>query len=77
MFQAYLAFQELRGEAPVPYKRSLDEGAVVLNTLPPSSSASPANPPTTVPNTLSYTSSALAPYLTTPKVPRLAMMPDS
>ncbi|CAO2632954.1 Syngr4 [Lemmus lemmus] len=77
IFQAYLAFQDLRDEAPVPYKRSLDEGAVVLNTLSPSSTASPTNPSTTGPNNVNYTSSALSPYLTTPKAPRLAMMPDS
>ncbi|XP_028715074.1 synaptogyrin-4 isoform X1 [Peromyscus leucopus] len=77
IFQAYLAFQDLRDEAPVPYKRSLDEGGVVLNTLSPSSTISPVNPPTTGPNSVSYTSSALSPYLTAPKGPRLAMMPDS
>ncbi|XP_049977166.1 synaptogyrin-4 isoform X1 [Alexandromys fortis] len=77
IFQAYLAFQDLRNEAPFPYKRSQDEGAVVLNTLSPSSTSSPADPPTTGPNSVSYSSSALSPYLTTPKAPRLAMMPDS
>ncbi|XP_062947773.1 synaptogyrin-4 isoform X1 [Cynocephalus volans] len=77
IFQAYLAFQDLRNDTPVPYKRSLDEGGVVLTTLSPPSAASPVNTPTTDPNSLSYTSSALSPYLTTPKAPRLAMMPDN
>uniref|UniRef100_A0A8C5K5T5 Synaptogyrin n=1 Tax=Jaculus jaculus TaxID=51337 RepID=A0A8C5K5T5_JACJA len=76
IFQAYLAFQDLREESPVPYKRSLDEGGVVLNTLSPPT-ASSVNIPTTGPNNLIYTSSALSPYLSTPKVPRLAMMLDS
>ncbi|NP_001020815.1 synaptogyrin-4 isoform X1 [Rattus norvegicus] len=77
ILQAYLAFQDLREEAPVPYKRSLEEGSVVLNTLSPSSTTSPANPTVTGPNSLSYSSSALSPYMTAPKAPRLAMMPDS
>lgn len=77
IFQAYLAFQDLRNDAPVPYKRSLDEGGVVLTTLSPPSAASPINTPTTGPNSMSYASSALSPYLTTAKVPRLAMMPDN
>ncbi|XP_045845085.1 synaptogyrin-4 isoform X2 [Meles meles] len=77
IFQAYLALQDLRNDTPVPYKRSLDEGGVVLTTLSPPSAASPANTPTTGPNNLSYASSALSPYLTTPKAPRLAMMPDN
>ncbi|GAB1292103.1 Synaptogyrin-4 [Apodemus speciosus] len=77
IFQAYLAFQDLRDEAPVPYKRSLEEGSVVLNTLSSSSTTSPAHPPITGPNSLTYTSSALSPYMTAPKAPRLAMMPDS
>lgn len=50
---------------------------MVLNTLSPSSTTNPANPPITGPNSLSYTSSALSPYMTTPKTPRLVMMPDS
>ncbi|KAL6053719.1 hypothetical protein STEG23_018952 [Scotinomys teguina] len=61
IFQAYLAFQDLRDEAPIPYKRSLDEGAVVLNTLSSSSTTTPVNLPTTGPNSLSYSSSALSP----------------
>lgn len=77
ILQAYLAFQDLREEAPVPYKRSLEEGSVVLNTLSPSSTTSPANPTVTGPNSLSYSSSAMSPYMTAPKAPRLAMMPDS
>ncbi|XP_054567088.1 synaptogyrin-4 isoform X2 [Eptesicus fuscus] len=77
IFQAYLAFQDLRNDAPVPYKRSLDEGGVVLTTLSPPSAASPINTPATGPNSMSYASSALSPYLTTAKVPRLAMMPDN
>ncbi|XP_008055025.1 synaptogyrin-4 [Carlito syrichta] len=77
IFQAYLAFQDIRNDAPVPYKRSLDEGGVVLTTLSPPSAASPINMPTTCPHNLSYASSALSPYLTPPKAPRLAMMPDS
>ncbi|XP_011376458.1 synaptogyrin-4 isoform X2 [Pteropus vampyrus] len=77
IFQAYLALQDLRTDAPVPYKRSLDEGGVVLTTLSPPSAASPINMPAAGPNSLSYASSALSPYLTTPKVPRLAMMPDN
>ncbi|XP_059521938.1 synaptogyrin-4 isoform X2 [Myotis daubentonii] len=77
IFQAYLAFQDLRDDAPVPYKRSLDEGGVVLTTLSPPSAASPINTPTTGPNSMSYASSALSPYLTTAKVPRLVMMPDN
>ncbi|XP_029425145.1 synaptogyrin-4 isoform X2 [Nannospalax galili] len=77
IFQAYLAFQDLQNETPVPYKRSLDEGGVVLNTLSPPSSTSLANPPTMCPNSLSYTSSALSPYLTTQKAPRLTMIPDN
>lgn len=77
IFQAYLAFQDLRNDTPVPYKRSLDEGGVVLTTLSPPSAASPINTPTTGPNSMSYASSALSPYLTTAKVPRLVMMPDN
>nr|XP_040135685.1 synaptogyrin-4 isoform X1 [Ictidomys tridecemlineatus] len=76
IFQAYLAIQDLRNDVPVPYKRSLDEGGVVLTTLSPPSAASPVNMPTG-PNSLGYSSSALSPYLTTPKAPRLAMMPDN
>uniref|UniRef100_G1QWL3 Synaptogyrin 4 n=1 Tax=Nomascus leucogenys TaxID=61853 RepID=G1QWL3_NOMLE len=77
IFQAYLAFQDLRNDAPVPYKRSLDEGGTVLTTLPLPSTTSPVNMPTTGPNSLSYASSALSPCLTAPKVPLLAMMPDN
>ncbi|XP_068383460.1 synaptogyrin-4 [Eschrichtius robustus] len=75
--QAYLALQDLRNDAPVPYRRSLDEGGVVLTSLSPPSAASPVNTPTTGPHSLSYTSSALSPHLTTPKAPRLTMMPAS
>lgn len=50
---------------------------MVLTTLSPPSAASPINMPAAGPNSLSYTTSALSPYLTTPKVPRLAMMPDN
>ncbi|XP_051696017.1 synaptogyrin-4 isoform X1 [Oryctolagus cuniculus] len=74
--QAYLAVQDLRSDAPVPYKRSLDEGGVVLTTLSPPSAASPVNTPPTGPNSLNYSSSALSPYVAAPKAPRLAMMPD-
>ncbi|KAJ1072936.1 hypothetical protein K5549_015079 [Capra hircus] len=77
IFQAYLAFQELRNDAPVPYKRSLDEGGVVLTSLSPPSAASPVNTPTTGPHGPSYASSSLSPYLSTPMAPRLAMMPDN
>ncbi|KAM7057684.1 synaptogyrin-4 isoform 2-T4 [Molossus nigricans] len=77
VFQAYLALQDLRHDAPVPYKRSMDEGGVVLTTLSPPSATSPINTPTTGPNNMSYASSALSPYLTSAKVPRLAMMPDN
>ncbi|KAM9632776.1 synaptogyrin-4 [Trichechus inunguis] len=77
IFQAYLAFQELQEDAPVPYKRSLEEGAVVLTTLSPPSAASPVSSSATGPNSLNYASSALSPYLSTPKVPRLAMIPDN
>ncbi|XP_004597076.2 synaptogyrin-4 [Ochotona princeps] len=63
--QAYLAVQDLKNDAPVPYKRSLDEGGVVLTTLSPPSATS-----------LNYASSALSPYMAAPKGPRLAMMPD-
>lgn len=77
IFQAYLAFQDLRNDAPVPYNRSLDEGGMVLTTLPSPSATSSVNMPTTGPNSLSYASSALSPCLTAPKVPRLAMMPDN
>eukprot|EP00071_Canis_lupus_P027224 XP_022260781.1 synaptogyrin-4 [Canis lupus familiaris] len=73
----YLALQDLRNDTPVPYKRSLDEGGVVLTTLSPPSATSPVNTPTTGPNNLSYAGSASSPYLTTPKAPRLAMMPDN
>ncbi|XP_008682728.1 synaptogyrin-4 [Ursus maritimus] len=76
IFQAYLALQDLRNDTPVPYKRSLDEGGVVLTTLSPPSAASPVNTPTTGPNNLSYAGSALS-HVTTPKAPRLAMMPDN
>ncbi|XP_012883287.1 PREDICTED: synaptogyrin-4 isoform X1 [Dipodomys ordii] len=68
-FQAYMAFQDLRKDVPVPYKRSLDEGGVVLNTLTPPSAASPVS--------ISAASSAVSPYLSAPKGPRLAMMPDN
>ncbi|XP_014707685.3 synaptogyrin-4 [Equus asinus] len=74
--QAYLALQDLQNDAPVPYKRSLDERGVVLTSLSPSSAASPVNTPSPDPHNLSYTGSSLSPYLSTPKVPRLAMMPD-
>lgn len=77
IFQAYLALQDLRKDAPVPYKHSVDEGGVVLTTLSPPSAASPINMPSTGPNNVNYASSALSPYLTTPKAPRLVMMPDS
>lgn len=76
IFQAYLALQDLRNDTPVPYKRSLDEGGVVLTTLSPPSATSPVNTPTTGPNNLSYAGSALS-HVTTPKAPRLAMMPDN
>ena len=77
IFQAYLALQDLRNDAPVPYKRSLDEGGLVLTTLSPPSASSPINTPTTGPSSMSYANSALSPYLATPKAPRLAMMPDN
>uniref|UniRef100_A0A8C3WR78 Synaptogyrin n=1 Tax=Catagonus wagneri TaxID=51154 RepID=A0A8C3WR78_9CETA len=78
MFQAYLALQDLRSDAPVPYKRSLDEGGVVLTSLsPPATAASSVNTTSASPHSLSYGSSALSPYLSAPKAPRLAMMPDS
>ncbi|KAF6289167.1 synaptogyrin 4 [Rhinolophus ferrumequinum] len=77
IFQAYLALQDLRNDAPVSYKRSLDEGGVVLTTLSPPSAASPINMPSTGTTNVNYASSALSPYLTAPKVPRLVMMPDS
>ncbi|XP_012609804.1 synaptogyrin-4 [Microcebus murinus] len=77
IFQAYLAFQDLQNDASVPYKRSLDEGGVVLTTLSPPSAFSPVNTPPTGPNSLNYASSALSPYMTTPKAPRLAMMPGN
>ncbi|XP_004451192.1 synaptogyrin-4 [Dasypus novemcinctus] len=77
MFQAYLALQDLRNDTPVPYKRSLDEGGVVLTTLSPPPVTSPVTSTTTGPNNLSYASSALSPYTATPKPPRLAMMPDN
>ncbi|XP_049643509.1 synaptogyrin-4 [Suncus etruscus] len=77
IFQAYLAFHDLRDDHPVPYKRSLDEGGMVLTTLSPPSPTSPINMPSAGPSGLAYTSSALSPYLTTPKGPRLAMMPDT
>ncbi|XP_007956299.1 synaptogyrin-4 [Orycteropus afer afer] len=76
VFQAYLAFQDLHQDASVPYKRSLDEGAVVLTTLSPPLTASPASSSTTGPHRLNYASAALSSYLSTPKAPRLAMMPD-
>ncbi|XP_007463500.1 PREDICTED: synaptogyrin-4 [Lipotes vexillifer] len=77
ILQAYLALQDLRNDAPVPYKRSLDDGSVVVTSLSPLSATSPVNTPTTGPHSLSYTSSALSPHLTTPKAPRLTMMPDT
>ncbi|XP_072822826.1 synaptogyrin-4 isoform X3 [Vicugna pacos] len=77
VFQAYLALQDLPNDALVPYKRSLDEGSVVLTSLSPPSAASPVSTPPTGPHGLSYASSALPPYLTTPKAPRLTMMPDN
>ncbi|TEA25565.1 hypothetical protein DBR06_SOUSAS11710186 [Sousa chinensis] len=77
ILQAYLALQDLRNDAPVPYKRSLDDGGVVVTSLSPLSATSPVNTPTTGPHSLSYTSSALSPHLTTPKAPRLTMMPDT
>ncbi|XP_023505794.1 synaptogyrin-4 isoform X1 [Equus caballus] len=76
IFQAYLALQDLQNDAPVPYKRSLDERGMVLTSLSPPSAASPVNTPSPDPHNLSYTGSSLSPYLSTPKVPRLAMMPD-
>uniref|UniRef100_A0A667IS48 Synaptogyrin 4 n=1 Tax=Lynx canadensis TaxID=61383 RepID=A0A667IS48_LYNCA len=51
----------LRNDAPVPYKRSLDEGSVALTTLSPPSAASPVNTPPAGPNSLNYASSALIP----------------
>nr|XP_012301942.1 synaptogyrin-4 [Aotus nancymaae] len=77
IFQAYLAFQDLRNDAAVPYKCSLDEGGVVLTTLSRPSATSPVNVPTAGPNSLNYASSTLSPGLTTPKGPHLAMMPDN
>ncbi|XP_006868218.1 PREDICTED: synaptogyrin-4 [Chrysochloris asiatica] len=77
IFQAYVVFRELWADAPVPYKRSLDEGAVVLTTLSPPLAASPSSSSTSGPNSMNYTTSALSPYLSTPKAPRLAMMPDN
>lgn len=77
IFQAYLAFHDLRDDNPVPYKRTLDEGGMVLTTLSPPSPTSPINMPSAGPSGLAYTSSALSPYLTTPKGPGLAMMPDT
>nr|XP_045366594.1 synaptogyrin-4 [Camelus bactrianus] len=77
VFQAYLALQDLQNDALVPYKRSLDERSVVLTSLSPPSAASPVSTPPTGPHGLSYANSALPPYLTTPKAPRLAMMPDN
>lgn len=58
----------------MPYKRSLDEGGVVLTTLSPPSATSPVNTAPTGPTSLNYASSALSPYMA--KGPRLAMMPD-
>ncbi|XP_037676004.1 synaptogyrin-4 [Choloepus didactylus] len=77
MFQAYFALQDLRNDAPVPYKCSLDEGGVVLTTLSPPSATSPVNSSTTGSNSVNYASSAPYPYMATPKPPRLAMMPDN
>ncbi|KAM5236711.1 synaptogyrin-4 [Ctenodactylus gundi] len=77
IIQAYLAFRNLRNDIPVPYKRSLDEGGMVLNTLSRLPAASSINMPNTGPNSPSYTSSALSPHPAAPKTPRLAMMPDS
>ncbi|KAF0872329.1 SNG4 protein, partial [Crocuta crocuta] len=77
MLQAYLALQDLRNDSPVPYKRSLDEGGVVLAALPPPSAVGPVHTPAADPNSLSCATSALSPYLSTPKAPRLAMMPDN
>ncbi|XP_066127752.1 synaptogyrin-4 [Saccopteryx bilineata] len=76
-FQAYLALKDLRSDAPVPYKRSLDEGGVVLTIHSPPSATNPINTPTIGPNSMSYASSALSPYLASAKVPRFAMMPDN
>ncbi|XP_007536321.1 synaptogyrin-4 [Erinaceus europaeus] len=76
MFQAYLAFQDLRSKDPVPYKRSLDEGGVILTSLSPPSAASPIHTPTPGPTSLTYSTSSLSPHLTNPKGPRLVMMPD-
>ncbi|XP_029781048.1 synaptogyrin-4 [Suricata suricatta] len=73
MFQAYLALQDLRKDTPVPYKRSLDEGT----TPSPPSATSPVTLPAPGPHSLSHTSAPLPPYLTTPKAPRLAMMPHT
>ncbi|XP_010639102.1 synaptogyrin-4 isoform X2 [Fukomys damarensis] len=75
--QAYLVFQDLRSDVPVPYKRSLDERGVVLTTLSPLSTSSSVNLPISSPISQSYSSSALSPYTTTPKAACLAMMPDS
>ncbi|XP_005413013.1 PREDICTED: synaptogyrin-4 isoform X1 [Chinchilla lanigera] len=75
--QAYLAFQDLRSDIPVPYKRSLDESGVVLTTLSPLSTSSSVNLAASAPSSSTYTSSALSPGATTLKGPRLAMMPDS
>ncbi|XP_004710468.1 synaptogyrin-4 [Echinops telfairi] len=82
LFQACVAFQELREDVPVPYKRSLDEGTVVLTTLSPPSAGSPTSNTNSstgigISSSLTYTSSVLSPYLSTPKAPRLAMMPDN
>ncbi|XP_039102951.1 synaptogyrin-4 [Hyaena hyaena] len=69
MLQAYLALQDLRNDSPVPYKRSLDEGGVVLTALPPPSAVGPVHTPAADPNSLSCGTSALSPYLSTPKAP--------
>ncbi|KAK2490638.1 hypothetical protein MC885_000481, partial [Smutsia gigantea] len=77
VFQAYLALQDLRHDVFIPYKRSLGEDSVVLTTLSPPSATSPVNIPTTSPNSPSYASSALSPYLTPLKAPHLSMRPDN
>ncbi|XP_023562512.1 synaptogyrin-4 isoform X2 [Octodon degus] len=77
IFQAYLAFQDLRSDIPVPYKRSLDESGIMLTSLSPLSTSSSVNLATSGPSSLTYSSSVLSPSVTAPKGPRLAMMPDS
>lgn len=50
---------------------------MVLTSLSPPAAASPGNAAPAGPHSLSYGSAALSPYVSTPKAPRLAMMPDS